>query len=72
MVVSKKLIAAVKLSPEPAYKIAWAAKPLTRKEAMLAHCYECMGGYDEGKQDCLGKSCPLYRYYPYKKVQGDT
>ncbi len=25
MVVSKKLIAAVKLSPEPAYKIAWAA-----------------------------------------------
>ena len=39
----------------------------TRKEAMLAKCYECMGLYGEGKEDCLGKSCPLYQYYPYRK-----
>jgi hypothetical protein len=43
---------------------------LTRKEAMLAHCYECMCGYEEGKQDCLGKSCPMYQYYPYKGLAG--
>ena len=48
------------------YKKFLHGKPLTRKEAMLAHCYECMGGYDQGKQDCQGKSCPLYNYYPYK------
>jgi hypothetical protein len=41
-------------------------KHLTRKEAMLAKCYECMGFFEDGKQDCLGKSCPLYRYYPYR------
>jgi hypothetical protein len=48
------------------YKKFLQGKSLTRKESMLAHCYECMGGYDEGKQDCQGKSCPLYSYYPYK------
>ena len=43
------------------YKKFLDGKPVTRKEAMLAHCYECMGGFDEGKQDCMGKSCPMYR-----------
>ncbi len=52
------------------YKKFMQGKKLTRKEAMLAHCYECMGGYDEGKQDCLGKFCLLYRYYPYKNGLG--
>ena len=41
-------------------------KKITRKEAMLAKCYECMGYYQDGKQDCMGKSCPLYQFYPYK------
>lgn len=50
------------------YKKFLDGKKLTRKEAMLAHCYERMGGYDEGKQDCLGKPCLLYQYYPYKNV----
>ena len=40
---------------------------LTRKEAILAKCYECMGEYDSGKMDCCGLSCPLYQYYPYKR-----
>ena len=39
---------------------------LTRKEAMLAHCYQCMGEYQDGKQDCCGHSCPLYQFYPYR------
>ncbi len=40
-------------------------KSLTRKQAILAQCYEC-NGYDA--QDCLGNSCPLYGYHPYRKV----
>ena len=48
------------------YKKFLDGKRLTRKEAMLANCYQCMGGYEGGKQDCLGESCPLYQYYPYK------
>ena len=42
-----------------AYKKFLDGKELTRKEAMLVHCYECMGGFEEGKQDCMGKSCPI-------------
>ena len=39
---------------------------LTRKQAILAHCYEC-NGFDEGRSDCLGYSCALYQYHPYRK-----
>lgn len=39
--------------------------PLTRKQAILAQCYEC-NGYEA--EDCLGVSCPLYRWSPYTKV----
>ncbi|MEI6831308.1 MAG: hypothetical protein WCK61_01225 [Candidatus Omnitrophota bacterium] len=42
------------------------SKPLTRKEAILAQCYVC-NGEDEGGEDCLGLSCPLYRFHPYKQ-----
>ena len=40
-------------------------KPLTRKQAILAQCYIC-NGYEA--EDCLGVSCPLYEYHPYRKV----
>ena len=39
---------------------------LHRKAAMDAKCYECMGGYEDGAQDCQGVTCPLYPYFPYK------
>ena len=40
---------------------------LTRKAAILAHCYQC-NGEEEGAEDCLGKkSCPLYQYFSYRK-----
>lgn len=39
---------------------------LTRGEAILAKCYECMGGYDDGRYDCIVSSCPLYQYMPYR------
>jgi hypothetical protein len=40
-------------------------KLLTRKQAILAQCYEC-NGYEA--EDCLGVSCPLYQWSPYTKV----
>jgi hypothetical protein len=42
-------------------------KKLTRKEAMLAMCYEC-NGLDESNVDCgCAGSCPLYIYSPYAR-----
>ena len=38
---------------------------LTRKQAMLAMCYDCNGG-DESNEDCLGTECPMYDYHPHK------
>jgi hypothetical protein len=38
---------------------------LERKEAMLAKCYECMGGYDDGAMDCEVLECPMYDYMPF-------
>lgn len=60
-----------KLQGGKEYKKFLDGKRLTRKEAMLANCYECMGGHENGKQDCLGKSCPMYQYYPYKDLLAD-
>lgn len=39
---------------------------VTRKEAMLAQCYHCMGGYDDGPQDCGSAICSLYPFMPYR------
>jgi hypothetical protein len=47
------------------YKKFTDGKSLTRKEAMLAMCYDCNGA-EESKDDCLGTSCPMYDYRPYK------
>ena len=39
---------------------------ITRKEAMDAKCYDCMGYFVDGRQDCLVKHCPLFPFRPYK------
>ena len=40
---------------------------LTRKQAILAHCYQC-NGYEQSGFDCkCKKSCPLYEYHPHKQ-----
>ncbi len=39
---------------------------LTRGEALIAKCCECMGGYIDGRRDCKIPSCPLYPYMPYR------
>ncbi|GAB6163887.1 hypothetical protein JCM12298_30470 [Desulfothermus naphthae] len=40
---------------------------ITRKEAMLANCYECTCWYADGVNSCQMKNCPLYPYHPYRK-----
>ena len=43
-------------------------KPLTRAEALVAKCYDCMCGYEGGEsKDCLAYMCPLYDFQPYKE-----
>ena len=46
-------------------------KPLTRKQAILAQCYDC-NGQEESSADCKGKSCPLYQYQPYRGKKAKT
>jgi len=45
-------------------------KSLTRKEAILAMCYECNGMEESGEdcmKDCDGENnCPLYQYHPHR------
>jgi hypothetical protein len=41
-------------------------KPLTRKGAMKAKCFECCNGYIDGMTDCGIKTCPLYEWMPYR------
>ena len=43
---------------------------ITRKEAMLAMCYQCSNLYLDGRLDCENKTCPLYPYMPYAKQTG--
>lgn len=45
-----------------------AGKKLSAQACVLAHCYQCMGWYeDEGAVDCLCKDCALYSKMPYNK-----
>ena len=37
------------------------------KPAIMAKCYECMGNYDGGVEDCKIPFCPLYPWMPYKE-----
>jgi len=39
---------------------------LTPLQAILADCYDCTGGYVDGRADCGNTSCLLYRYMPYR------
>jgi len=39
---------------------------LTRKEAMQAKCYDCMGYFIDGRADCCIKNCPMYAFRPFK------
>jgi hypothetical protein len=43
-----------------------AGKELTRSEAILAFCADCMGEYRDEIRNCKNPDCPLYNYMPYK------
>ena len=43
----------------------------THLKAILTQCWECMGYYTDGKQDCENVRCPLYSYMPYRKLEPD-
>jgi len=40
---------------------------ITLAQMIKAKCYECMGNYADGKNDCEIKDCPLYSRMPYRK-----
>jgi len=45
-----------------------AGHKLTRKQGMLALCYEC-NGHECSNCDCLGKNCAIYDFMAYKGVK---
>lgn len=45
------------------YKRFKGGESLTRGEAILAMCFDCMGG---AREDCEANQCPLYDYRRYK------
>lgn len=40
---------------------------LTLKAAVLAKCFDCMGGYQGGKIDCKMPDCSLYAWMSYRE-----
>ena len=38
---------------------------LTRSQAMLAFCADCMNLYQDEIRDCKNERCPLYPFQPY-------
>jgi len=40
---------------------------LTLKQAVNAHCFDCMGFYADGKQDCKISKCPLHPFMAYNQ-----
>lgn len=39
---------------------------LTQRQAIYAKCFDCLGGYIDGKIDCNMPHCSLYAWMPYK------
>ena len=39
---------------------------LSRKEAMLAQCADCMNLFQDGLIDCNNPNCPIFPYRPYQ------
>lgn len=50
-------------------KYALEGRTLTQRQAIHANCYDCMGGYSDGKYSCGKVTCPLYPFMPYRDIQ---
>jgi len=44
---------------------------ITRDQAIRAKCYDCMGYFADGVQDCEVAECSLYPFMPYKGKAGE-
>jgi hypothetical protein len=44
-----------------------AGRRLSPKQMAAAKCYDCMGGFADGKGDCKMTECPLYLLMPYRE-----
>jgi hypothetical protein len=44
---------------------------LSRTEAMLAKCADCMGNFEDGRNDCKVFSCPMYAFMPYRSENSE-
>ena len=55
-----------------AYRKYLSGEPIGRKEAMLAHCAYCMGGFVDGRTNCECPECPLYPWMPYRSKNEDA
>lgn len=40
---------------------------VTPRQRIIAMCYECMGWYQDGTEDCQQSTCPLYGMMPYRQ-----
>jgi hypothetical protein len=49
-----------------AYKKYLRGEEISMQDAIEAKCYECMGGYADGRLDCEGTTCSLYSHMPYR------
>lgn len=45
---------------------------VTRANAILAQCHQCMAYYQDGKDDCGCTKCSLYTFMPYRKLEPDN
>jgi hypothetical protein len=41
---------------------------LQTSDMIRAYCYDCMGFYEDGIEDCKNDKCPLYSKMPYNSV----
>ena len=47
------------------------AKKTSLKSAVRAMCWECMGYWNDGKNDCECFRCPLYNWMPYRSKENE-
>ena len=45
---------------------------LTQRQAILAKCYDCMGYFTDGKEDCGIPECSLYPFMAYRPKEKDA
>lgn len=44
-------------------------KRLTQRQAIYAKCFDCMGGYIDGKTDCDMPNCSIHPFMPYRGIK---